>query len=294
MRITIIGAGRVGQTLGRLAKEAGYEIGEVVCRSQKSAQRAVSFIGQGNAQRASRARLLAADIILIATPDDSIKDAVKIIESAAEGFRRAVVLHVSGAVSSEILEPLARLGFATGSCHPLQAFESPQSAIAKVRSSFFCIEGSARAVRAARRLVDRMGASHFEIATAMKGLYHAAAVMASGGVTALVSISVEMLARCGLSDAEAMRVLLPLVEGTIANVRSVGAARALTGPVRRGDAETVERNMKAMDETEQDWVEVYRLLARRGVELAARAGADKKALKKVGRILSREQKVLKS
>ena len=286
MRLTIIGAGRVGQTLGRLAREAGYEMGEIVCRTQKSANAAARFIGEGNPQTARQARLSAADIILIATPDDSIKDAVRIIEASARNFRRSVVLHASGAVSSEILSPLAGLGFATGSCHPLQAFESPQSALAKVRSSFFCIEGDPRAVRAARRLIGRIGASHFEIATAMKGLYHAAAVMASGGVIALVSISVEMLSRCGLSDDEAMRILLPLVEGTIANVRAVGTARALTGPVRRGDAGTVERNMKAMEEMDQDWVEAYRLLSRRGVELAERAGVDKQALKKLRRILS--------
>jgi predicted short-subunit dehydrogenase-like oxidoreductase (DUF2520 family) len=97
-----------------------------------------------------------------------------------------------------------------------------------------------------------------------------------------------MLSGCGLSDAEAMRVLLPLVEGTIANVRAVGPARALTGPVRRGDAGTVERNMKAMEGLDQDWVEAYRLLARRSVELARRAGAEKEALKKVLSLLSPE------
>jgi predicted short-subunit dehydrogenase-like oxidoreductase (DUF2520 family) len=288
LRITIIGAGRVGQTLGRLASQSGYDIGEVVCRSHRSAKAAARFIAAGNPQSARRARLSPADIILIATPDDHIKDAVKLITAAAQNFRRAVVLHVSGAVSSEILSPLVRLGFATGSCHPLQAFESPQSAVAKIQASYFCIEGAPRAVRAARQLVGRIGASHFEIATAMKSLYHAAAVMASGGVTALVSISIEMLSRCGLSDGEAARVLLPLVEGTIANVRAVGTARALTGPVRRGDAGTVERNMKALNETEQDWVDAYRLLSRRSIILAERAGTDKQALKKLQRILSVE------
>lgn len=288
MKITIIGAGRVGQTLGRLARQTGYDIGEVVCRSHKSAKAAARFITAGNPQSARRAQLSPADIILIATPDDHIKDAVKIIEASAQNFRRAVVLHVSGAVSSEILTPLARIGFQTGSCHPLQAFESPQSAVAKIQSSYFCIEGSPRAARAARRLVGRIGASHFEIATAMKSLYHAAAVMASGGVTALVSISIEMLSRCGLTDDQSARVLLPLVEGTIANMRAVGTARSLTGPIRRGDAGTVERNMKALNETERDWVEAYRLLSRRSIILAEQVGVDKQALKKLRRILSPE------
>jgi predicted short-subunit dehydrogenase-like oxidoreductase (DUF2520 family) len=140
-------------------------------------------------------------------------------------------------------------------------------------------------MRAARRLVKKIGAHHFEIPTEMKSLYHAAAVMASGGVTALVSISLEMLARCGLSEAQARRVLLPLVEGTVANIHAVGPARALTGPVRRGDAGTVTRNLHALAAVDASWREIYRQLAARGLVLAERAGLDRAALAELRRRL---------
>jgi predicted short-subunit dehydrogenase-like oxidoreductase (DUF2520 family) len=94
-----------------------------------------------------------------------------------------------------------------------------------------------------------------------------------------------MLSRCGLSEREAADVLLPLIEGTIANVRSVGPARALTGPVRRGDAGTVERNIEALKGMDPSWLEAYRLLARRGVELAESDGVDKRSLIKLDRLL---------
>lgn len=287
MRLSIIGAGRVGQTIGRLARAAGDEIVDVVCRSRSSALAAVAFIGAGRPRTAARARLLPADVFLIATPDDRIADAVKLLLKEAWRISGAVALHTSGARASDILGALREAGFATGSCHPLQTFESPARAIEILRGAYFCIEGEPRAVRAARRLVKKIGARHFEISTEMKGLYHAAAVMASGGVTALVSISLEMLARCGLSDAQARRVLLPLVEGTVANIRAVGPARALTGPVRRGDAGTVARNLQALAAMDANWLEVYRQLAARSLVLAERAGLDRASLAELRRLLKR-------
>jgi predicted short-subunit dehydrogenase-like oxidoreductase (DUF2520 family) len=272
--------------MGRLAREAGYDITDVVCRSRRSAVSAVRFIGAGNAQVSARARLSAADLILIATPDDKIKDAVALLLSSATGVGRAVALHTSGALASDVLEPLVAPGFSVGSCHPLQTFESPARAIDRARASYFCIEGEARAVRAARKLVRRIGARHFEIPTEMKSLYHAAAVMASGGVVALFSISLEMLARCGLDEAESKKVLLPLIEGTIANVRALGPARALTGPVRRGDTGTVERNMKALAAIDSSWLEVYRLLAARSLSLAEEVGLDERSLAELRRLLT--------
>jgi predicted short-subunit dehydrogenase-like oxidoreductase (DUF2520 family) len=285
LRLSIIGAGRVGQTIGRLAHTAGYEIIDVVCRSQASSRAAIAFIGAGRPQSTARAQLLPADVFFIATPDDRISDAVKRLLKDSRIIGGAVVLHASGALASDILSPLRKVGFATGSCHPLQTFESPARAIEILRDAYFCIEGQPRAVRAARRLVKKIGARHFESPTELKSLYHAAAVMASGGVTALVSISLEMLARCGLSDAQSRRVLLPLVEGTVANIRAVGPARALTGPVRRGDAGTIARNLHALAAVDASWREIYRQLAARGLVLAERAKLNRTALAELQRLL---------
>jgi predicted short-subunit dehydrogenase-like oxidoreductase (DUF2520 family) len=267
LKLSIIGAGRVGQTLGRLAHEAGYEIADVVCRSRRTAVRAARFIGAGEPHAATSARLAAANVILIATPDDGMGEAVKLLVGDARPIGHAVVLHTSGALTSLALAPLRELNFAIGSCHPLQTFESPQRALSVIRQSYFCIEGERQAVGVARTFVRRIGARSFEISTTMKSLYHAAAVMASGGLTALLSVSLEALQGCGLSEAEARRVLLPLSEATLANVREVGPHRALTGPIRRGDVSTVQHNLDALAAADAQWLAIYRLLAAQSLRL---------------------------
>lgn len=288
MNISIIGAGRVGQTLGFLARKHGHKINEVVCRSIRSARAATKFIGAGTPLVASRARISSADMILISTPDDSIEGAVEIIERQAGEVRRAVAFHTSGVKPSSTLHSLSRLGMSIASCHPLQTFASPERAIDLISKTWFCIEGEARAVRAARRLVRDIGAQHFEIDTEMKSLYHAAAVMASGGVTALLSISLEMMEQVGLSQLKARQALSPLVEATVANTRDVGPARAITGPVRRGDAGTVNLNMNAIAALDAEWLELYRALARRSLLLAERAGTNPQALAKLHLLLKRK------
>ncbi len=290
MRISIIGAGRVGQTLGFLAREAGYEIVDVVSRSGSSARAAVRFIKAGSAHAARArtgrsARLRPVDIILISTPDDGIAQAVELIAAQSDVQKRAVVLHTSGALSSRVLEPLAAPGVSTGSCHPLQTF--PQRARTLDPETYFCIEGDARAVRAARRFVRRIGARAFCVPTEKKALYHAAAVMASGGVVSLLSMSLDMLVRCGLGGTQARRVLLPLVEGTVASLRSHDPARALTGPVARGDAGTVESNLQAIIENAPEYLAAYKLLGLHSVTLAGQSGAEPGKLAAIEKNLKR-------
>jgi len=283
MKISIIGAGRVGQTLGRLAHTVGYEIGDVVCRTTRSANRAMKFIGAGKAQSLTRLVFSQTDTVFITTPDDRITEAVALLnQSSLEGV---VALHTSGALSSEVLQPLKMRGFAVGSCHPLQSFASPSQALPLIPQTYFCIEGDRRAASAARRFVKAIGANYFAIAREKKHLYHAAAVLASGGVTTLLSAALELLSHCGLSEKESRRVLLPLTEGTIENLATVGAAKALTGPVSRGDAGTVSKNMQAIGEVDSELVEIYRLLAERSLTLAEEAGANKVLLNEVRKVL---------
>jgi predicted short-subunit dehydrogenase-like oxidoreductase (DUF2520 family) len=168
-----------------------------------------------------------------------------------------------------------------GSCHPLQTFESPKRALKKVGSSYFCIEGESAAVRAATRLVRTIGGSPFTIRSQKKALYHAAAVLGSAGVVSLLSISIEALIECKLTEHQARRVLLPLVEGTVANVRGLGPSKALTGPVRRGDSGTIRRNIDALRKTNTTAAVVYALLAERAVGLAIEAGVDPKDIASV-------------
>ena len=280
MRISIIGAGKVGRTIGRAAFLAGNEIREVVCTSMASATAATRFIGAGSARESTELVLGPADLIVISTQDDRIPEAVRLIRRATRVADRSrpqlrlsdklTVLHTSGARSSKVLSPLRQAGFAIGSCHPLQTFESTRRSVALIRRSYFCIEGDAKAVRTARRLVRSLGGRFFEIPTAQKELYHAGAVLASGGLDALVSVSLEILVRCGLSEIGAKKVLFPLIEGTMANIQAVGPTRAMTGPVRRGDGGTIKRNIQALALVDEDWARIYKLLAKRSFTLLSR------------------------
>src|ERR1700692_1381109 len=122
--IAIVGAGRVGSALGRLLHRKGWRIGPVVTRSARTAHDARRRIGSGQPQVGLTHPVLAADLILIATPDRSITPTAEALAQIASGkaWRAKIVLHPSGALGSDVLKPLALRGAETGSLHPLQTF----------------------------------------------------------------------------------------------------------------------------------------------------------------------------
>ena len=272
--VSIIGSGRLGTALAKALAASHYEIEAVVSRKIARARRSAALVGLATIalSEAELQSLPASKIILITTPDGEILKTANRIASLEASPRGRTVLHTSGALAaSEVLAPLAAAGFATGSLHPLVSISEPQTGAKKLRGAFYCVEGDAAANRVARSIVKDLQGHSFHIASNSKPLYHAAAVMASGHVTALVSLATDMLVQCGLDEKTARLILLPLLESTVANLSVSKPAKALTGTFARGDLVTVRRHLRALsNERLTQALNAYKLLGRHSLELAKR------------------------
>ncbi len=287
--ISIIGSGRLGTAFAIALASQGYQIEAVVSRRLSKARRVALMLSPSTVALATSQlqRLPQTDVLLITTPDD-------VIESISERLARtlkwngdaSVALHASGALSSTVLKDLAEIGFSTGSIHPLMSISDPHVGAASLAGAYFCIEGEPGAIRIARSLVDRFGGKSFSIRSRDKVLYHAAAVMSSGHVTALYDLAAGLLIKCGLSEKLARDALLPLVSSTVANLELKSPSKALTGSFARADSETIKKHLAALKQKGgRDALATYILLGERSLLLATSDGADPDNVRRIKRLL---------
>jgi predicted short-subunit dehydrogenase-like oxidoreductase (DUF2520 family) len=289
---SIIGAGRLGTALAIGLSSQGYEIVAVAARRAAHARKAISLSALPSQTLALGAdqleQLPPSDLVLITTPDDAIagiaRDFAKLRRSARH---RATFLHTSGALSSAVLAPLAKVGFCTGSMHPLVSVSEPNAGAEALRGAFYCVEGDATALRFAKSIVRDLKGTAFTIKPESKALYHAAAVMASPHLVALFDLATELLVSCGLKKREAREVLLPLVQSTVNNLKKNSPEKALTGTFARGDVATVNRHLKALS-TKQlaEALKIYKLLGLHSLQLAAKNKLDPKLAAQIRKALS--------
>jgi predicted short-subunit dehydrogenase-like oxidoreductase (DUF2520 family) len=271
--IAIIGAGRLGTALAVALAARNYSIRALVARRSASARKSATLVGKAAPSSAGDVAALAAkqlgslppaDLFLISVPDDQIANVAAKLNQL-EFDRKPVALHTSGALSSEVLSPLRAKGWSTGSIHPLISVSDPT---ASIKGAFWSVEGDAKAVRVAKTLVRDLNGDSFSIRTADKPLYHAAAVMTSGHVTALFDVALEMLVECGLTRQTARRILQPLLASTVHNLETKDPAHALTGTFSRGDIETVKRHLAALKQHKlADALELYCRLGKRSLKI---------------------------
>lgn len=238
-RLVILGAGRAGGALARAGRRAGLDV-ELAGRGARLGERR-------------------GETVLLCVPDREITAACEVAARA----RPAFVGHTSGASGLDALDSAARSGAGVFSLHPLQTIPAPD---AEVAGAPCAVSGDgAASLDLARRLAQRLGLLPFTVPEERRAAYHAAAAIASNFLVALEESAAELASRCGIDDPRA--VLAPLVLRSAANWSEHGRG-ALTGPIARGDDETVERHRQALAETAPELLPLYEALAERTRELA--------------------------
>jgi predicted short-subunit dehydrogenase-like oxidoreductase (DUF2520 family) len=270
IRLNIIGAGKLGRTLGRLlAVKNVFMVQDILNRTVDSGRQAAAFIGAGRAV-AGFEELRPAEWHLIATADDRIEYCATNLASAGILRPGDAIFHCSGYLPSTILAVPSARGVLTASLHPLRSFAEPETAAKNFVGTNCALEGNSEVLARLEAAVMAIGGVPFLIESSKKAVYHAAAVLSSNGLTSLLQAAVEAWAEAGLTEEQALRISEPLVRNTVDNIYRIGPLKALTGPVVRGDRDVVAGEMEALGAWKPEIRELYRLLGAFALEMARR------------------------
>lgn len=268
MDVAVVGAGRVGTALAVLLSRAGHRI---VAASGREASRArvetwlpdVPFLPSVEAARAG-------EVVLVAVPDDAITAASDEIAGAGGFAEGAFVSHLSGAAPLLALGPARAAGAHVLAMHPVQTVPDVESGIERLPGAHVAVTAwEEPAIEVGERLAADWGGHPFRLSEERKPLYHAAAVFCSNYLVAVEGLAERLFRAAGVE--EPLPAFAPLAKATLANVVRVGPGAALTGPVARGDAGTVRRNLEAISAHAPEAVAAYVALADAALDLAVRA-----------------------
>lgn len=209
--------------------------------------------------------------VVLAVPDGVLPELAAAVAGQGPAPSGCAAYHLSGALTTEVLAPLHARGYSVGSLHPLQAIAHPVTGAEHLPGSYFSVTGEPLAVSTARRLLGAMGCRAIAVPEVWRPAYHAACVLASNGIVALLSAAVRLLTELGVEPDEAREALLPLARGTLRNLGELGPEGSLTGPVARGDVETVDLHLRSLEPEER---RLYAAVTLELLQLARAAGLD--------------------
>jgi predicted short-subunit dehydrogenase-like oxidoreductase (DUF2520 family) len=258
LRVAIVGSGSLAKSLGPALRDSGYVITEIISReyprSRRNAQSLASKVG-ARAATASTAKLNA-DVLWFCVPDRDIRSAAaSILKRSPDKIRFA--FHSSGALTSRELEVLRKKGLAVASVHPLMTFVPGSSPF--LGGVPFAIEGDAAALKVAHRIVRDLGGKSFSILPARKPAYHAWATMTSPLFLAFLVTLEEAARGAGLTPEDARRKSSPIIRQTLENYLRLGPGRSFSGPIIRGDVQTIAKHLIVLRKTREAG-DVYRAL----------------------------------
>jgi secondary thiamine-phosphate synthase enzyme len=289
-RIALVGVGRLGATLGRALAQRGLPLVAATAGSPRGCSRAEEILGITAAS--DLGELIGAEptLVLLAVPDGALPgvagalaEAIQARGGRAEGADHSgiprgaralpAVAHTSGATSVSVLKPLAELSCVTFGLHPLQTFaDRAGTPEALVGTAFAVTPGPTGGEDLGFALAGLLGGRPFLLAEKDRPLYHAAAVVASNYLVALEHVAERLFQAAGMPADQALGAFLPLVRGTVENMAARGTAAALTGPLSRGDEQTIALHLETLAERRPEDLDLYRILGLVTLELVAKRG----------------------
>lgn len=255
-QISIVGPGRLGRSLARALKRAGYTIAEIVYREGASARHAKSLAKELRAEPLLYPQQYA-PVVLLCVGDSQLGAVSQ--ELANWPWQGRVALHTSGAMTSDVLALLRDKGAAIGSMHPMMSFV--QGVTTPLKGVSFALEGDAKALRVARAMVRDVGGRSFVLEKAAKPLYHAFGAFASPLLIATFAAGEKVARKAGLRQAQARAAMGPIIEQTVNNYLQKGTAGAFSGPLIRGDVDTVRKHLdvlRALPEVREAYIALVR------------------------------------
>jgi predicted short-subunit dehydrogenase-like oxidoreductase (DUF2520 family) len=288
LRCSFIGAGKVGTSFGVYLKNNGFLIHGYYSRNYIDSLQSAKLT---KSKAESDIGLLVdnSDIIFITTRDDEIINVcIKIIEEKII-CNNKIFVHMSGGLTSQILELLKKQGSFVFSLHPMQAFADIDKSVSDLKNTFFSIEGSEEKIQILEDMLFKMGNKYIKLEKDQKILYHAGACVISNYMVSLIDYGLSLFETVGLNRENCFESIYPLVKGNIENIRELGITKALTGPIVRGDIETVKSHIKALEESNNN-VKSYKDLGLMTINLIEREKMlNNNIIKELKNIFNKEQ-----
>lgn len=281
MNISFIGAGKVGTSFGLYIKRKNINVVGYFSENIEDSKNA-SFRTDSQTYQNLNSLVCDSNIILITTNDDNIKTVKdKLLNEVNINLKNKIVVHMSGSYSSDILKELKEYGCHVYSMHPLQSFSDIDTSVDKLQTTVFSIEGKKDKIGILEDLLDRTKNKHFQIDTDNKELYHISACIVSNYLVTLIDLGLDFLKQIGISEQDGLDAIMPLIDGTIDNIKQSGTKNALTGPIARGDIDTIKSHLTSIEINAPDNLLFYKLMALKTLDISSNSDSKVQEMKDI-------------
>lgn len=279
-RISIIGLGQVGNALLKALKKNGYEVISVFNRSEIADSQIEQYPDTDFFTGLPSQNTLIGEIIIVAVSDDAIYKVSNDLAGRFKSLKGKFVAHCSGTHSSEALEVIQSIGAKTASFHPMKAITKSTDSF---EGTWFDIEGDDHFLKMLEKIAIDLNAKTFRVEPKAKPYLHASAVVASNYLVVLAGLISQISEQGNVDKQTLLKALTPLMENTLQNINELGVVNALTGPIARGDINTIQKHLESLKNV-PEVCSLYKTLGIEAVKIAEQKNGASQALVEIKKL----------